>query len=78
MNKTDELSIEIAKQKAEEMVITKELDVSKKHFIEYVKENLNDINEMEISNYNKPIHYHKPFKLKVKEFFNKISKVLGI
>lgn len=77
MNKSDEISIELAKQKAEELVIMKELDKSKENFIKYVEENLNNLNEIEISKFNQPIRFHKPFKLKLKSFLNKISKVLG-
>ncbi len=78
MTLNDELNVELAKKKAEEIIIMKELDTSKQKFIDYIKENLNDDVADIAKTYNKPVRYHKPLKLKLKEFFNKISKVLGL
>lgn len=79
MNKNDELTKELAKNKADEYVIKKELEYSKKDFIEYLKSGKGDeIKKFDFVIENKPIKYHKPFKLKIKEFFQKISKVIGL
>lgn len=74
-----ELSIEIAKNKADEYVIKKELDKAKNDFINFMEnKGLDEINTLNIKEYNKPIKYHKSFKLKLKDFLNKLTKVLNL
>lgn len=77
MNNKDALNIELAKKYAEEQVIIHELETSKKQFIEYMKNNFNEVNVNDVSKYNVPVRYHKPFKLRIREFLNKLGKVLG-
>ena len=74
-----ELSMEIAKKQAEEYVIKKELDKVKNDFINFMEnKGFDEINTLNIKDYNKPIKCHKPFKLKLKDFLNKLTKVLNL
>jgi hypothetical protein len=77
MNLDKELTLELAKNKADEFVIKKELDLAKQQLINDLKNGLGDEMKTDFKDLNKPIKLRKPFKLKVKEFFNRISKVLG-
>lgn len=77
MNLDKELTLELAKNKADEFVIKKELDLAKQQLINDLKNGLGDELKTDFKDLNKPIKLRKPFKLKVKEFFNRISKVLG-
>ena len=79
MNKDDELTIELAKNKADEYIIKKELEKEKQSFISSLQNGIgNEILNSDNAYYNKPISIKKPFKVKVKEFFNNIGRVLGI
>lgn len=76
--KTDkEITIELAKNKADEFLIKKELDIAKQQFINELKNGLGEEIKTNIKDLNKPIKLKKPFKLKIKDFFRRISKVLG-
>ena len=72
-----EITLEIAKNKADEFVIKKELDLAKQQFINDLKNGLGEEIKTNFKDLNKPIKLKKPFRLKVKEFFKRISKVLG-
>ena len=72
-----EITLEIAKNKADEFVIKKELDLAKQKFINDLKNGLGEEIKTNFKDLNKPIKLKKPFRLKVKEFFKRISKVLG-
>lgn len=78
MNLDKELTLELAKNKADEFVIKKELDFAKQELINDLNNGLGEELKTNFKELNKPIKLRKPFRLKVKEFFNRISKVLGI
>ena len=78
MNKNDELTVELAKNKADEFVVKKELESAKRDFINSLQNGFGE--EIKITNnsyYIKPIRIKKPFKYKVRDFFSIISKVFG-
>ena len=78
MNKNDELTVELAKNKADEFVDKKELEIAKRDFINSLQNDFGE--ELKTTNnsyYIKPIRIKKPFKYKVRDFFNNISKVFG-
>ena len=78
MNKNDELAVELAKNKADEFVVKKELEIAKRDFINSLQNGFGE--EIKITNnsyYIKPIRIKKPFRYKVRDFFNNISKVFG-
>ena len=78
MNKNDELTVELAKNKADEYVIKKELEIAKRDFINLLQNNFSEeIKTTNNSYYMKPIRIKKQFRYKVRDFFNKISKVFG-
>jgi hypothetical protein len=78
MNKNDELTIELAKNKADEFVVKKELEIAKRDFINSLQNGFGEeIKTTNNSYYIKPIRIKKPFKYKVRDFFNNISKVFG-
>ncbi len=77
MNKEDELTIELTKKKAEEMVIKKELETAKQSFIKDLENGVGDELRNDLNYINKPIKLKKPFKLRMKLFFYKLNKVLG-
>ena len=71
-----ELSIELAKNKAEEYIIKKELEDNKKKLIEEIKNGMGE----EIMNFqqiNKPIKIKKPLSFKIKEFFKRINNTIS-
>ena len=70
-----EITMELAKNKADEIIVRQELDSAKQQFINELNNGLGE--ELRMGIINKPIKLKKPFKLKVKEFFNRISKTLG-
>ena len=70
-----EITLEIAKNKADEFVIKKELDLAKQQFINDLKNGLGEEIKTNFKDLNKPIKLKKPFRLK--EFFKRISRVLG-
>jgi len=79
MNTNDELTKELAKNKADEIIIKEELENFKIKFIDEIR----NITGEEIASFDfnaplTPIKYKKPLKIKIKDFFNKIGKVLDI
>ena len=78
MNKNDELAVELAKNKADEFVVKKELEIAKRDFINSLQNGFGEeIQSTNNSYYIKPIRIKKPFRYKVRDFFNNISKVFG-
>lgn len=78
MNKNDELAVELAKNKADEFVVKKELEIAKRDFINSLQNDFGEeIKTTNNSYYLKPIRIKKPFRYKVRDFFNNISKVFG-
>ena len=78
MNKNDELAVELAKNKADEFVVKKELEIAKRDFINSLQNSFGEeIKTTNNSYYIKPIRIKKPFRYKVRDFFNNISKVFG-
>lgn len=78
MDKNDELTIELAKNKADEFVVKKELEIAKRDFINSLQNGFGEeIKTTNNSYYIKPIRIKKPFRYKVRDFFNNISKVFG-
>lgn len=78
MNKNDELTVELAKNKADEFVVKKELEVAKRDFINSLQNDFGEeIKTTDNSYYIKPIRFKKPFIYKVRDFFRKISKIFG-
>ncbi len=78
MNKNDELAVELAKNKADEFVVKKELEIAKRDFINSLQNGFGEeIKTTNNSYYIKPIRIKKPFRYKVRDFFNNISKVFG-
>jgi len=70
-----EITMELAKNKADEIIVRQELDSAKQQFINELNNGLGE--ELKMGVINKPIRLKKPFKLKVKEFFSRISKTMG-
>ena len=61
-----------------EYVIKKELEIAKRDFINLLQNNFSEeIKTTNNSYYLKPIRIKKPFRYKVRDFFNNISKVFG-
>ena len=78
MNKNDALTVELAKNKADEFVVKKELEIAKRDFINSLQNSFGEeIKTTNNSYYLKPIRIKKPFRYKVRDFLNKISKVFG-
>ena len=78
MNKNDALTVELAKNKADEFVVKKELEIAKRDLINYLQNDFGkEIKTTNNSYYIKPIRIKKPFRYKVRDFFNNISKVFG-
>ena len=78
MNKNDALTVELAKNKADELVVKKELEIAKRDFINSLQNGFGEeIKTTNNSYYIKPIRIKKPFRYKVRDFFNNISKVFG-
>lgn len=78
MNKNDALTVELAKNKADEFVVKKELEIAKRDFINSLQNDFGEeIKTTNNSYYIKPIRIKKPFRYKVRDFFNNISKVFG-
>ena len=78
MNKNDALTVELAKNKADELVVKKELEIAKRDFINSLQNSFGEeIKTTNNSYYLKPIRIKKPFRYKVRDFFNNISKVFG-
>lgn len=78
MNKNDALTVELAKNKADEFVVKKELEMAKRDFINSLQNSFGEeIKTTNNSYYIKPIRIKKPFRYKVRDFFNNISKVFG-
>ena len=78
MNKNDALTVELAKNKADELVVKKELETAKRDFINSLQNGFGEeIKTTNNSYYLKPIRIKKPFRYKVRDFFNNISKVFG-
>ena len=78
MNKNDELAVELAKNKADEFVVKKELEIAKRDFINSLQNSFGEeIKTTNNSYYIKPVRIKKPFRYKVRDFFNNISKVFG-
>ena len=78
MNKNDALTVELAKNKADEFVVKKELEIAKRDFINSLQNSFGEeIKTTNNSYYLKPIRIKKPFRYKVRDFFNNISKVFG-
>ena len=78
MNKNDALTVELAKNKADEFVVKKELEIAKRDFINSLQNDFGEeIKTTYTSYYIKPIRIKKPFRYKVRDFFNNISKVFG-
>ena len=78
MNKNDALTVELAKNKADEFVVKKELEIAKRDFINSLQNGFGEeIKTTNNSYYLKPIRIKKPFRYKVRDFLNKISKVFG-
>lgn len=72
-----EIALELAKNKADEIVVCKELDSAKQNFINELNNGLGEEIKNNCNEYNKPIRIKKPFIYKVKKFFKRISSVLG-
>ena len=78
MNKNDALTVELAKNKADEFVVKKELEIAKRDFIKSLQNSFGEeIKTTNNSYYIKPVRIKKPFRYKVREFFNNIRKVFG-
>ena len=78
MNKNDALTVELAKNKADELVVKKELEIAKRDFINSLQNSFGEeIKTTNNSYYIKPVRIKKPFRYKVRDFFNNISKVFG-
>ena len=78
MNKNDALTVELAKNKADEYVIKKELEIAKRDFINLLQNDFSEeIKTTNNSYYMKPIRIKKQFRYKVRDFFSNISKVFG-
>lgn len=73
-----EITLELAKNKTDEIIVKQELDLAKRKLIEDLENGLGEEMKMDFKDLNKPIKLKKPFSLKVKDFFNKINKVLGV
>ena len=78
MNKNDALTVELAKNKADEFVVKKELEIAKRDFINSLQNSFGEEIKTTNNSYHiKPIRIKKPFRYKVRDFFNNISKVFG-
>lgn len=68
---------ELEKMRIEEFLIKEELNLAKQKMIKDLDKSISQELKSDFSELNKPIKIKKPLKLKIKEFFNRISKVLG-
>lgn len=68
---------ELEKMRIEEFLLKEELNLAKQKMIKDLDKNISQELKSDFSELNKPIKIKKPLKLKIKEFFNRISKVLG-
>jgi len=76
-NINKELQKELIKNKADEYVIMKELRDAKLKMINELNVEIEKDLKNGIKDINKPIKIKRPFTYKIKQFFNRISKVLG-
>ena len=77
MNNEKELTIELAKNKADEIIVKQELNEAKLKFIEELNETLGKDLKIGFNNLNKPIKIKRTFKDKVKKFFKRINNILS-
>lgn len=78
MDQKTELKIELAKNKADEFTVKKELENAKKEFINTLNNGIgNEMRTFDINSYNVPRKIKKTFLMKIKDFFNKLFKVIG-
>ena len=73
----NKIAIELAKNRADEIIIAQELDKAKNDFIEQIK--LSGIkDEIKVKDdLNKPIKIKRPWWFKIKQFFERISEIIG-
>jgi hypothetical protein len=73
----NKIAIELAKNRADEIIIAQELDKAKNDFIEQIK--LSGIkDEIKVKDdLNKPIKIKRPWRFKIKQFFERISEIIG-
>lgn len=77
MRTNNEIAIEIAKNKTDEMLVKKELDTAKESFIKKLENGLGEeIKTCGNTYYTKPIKIKKSFIQKIKEFFNKLFSII--
>lgn len=68
---------ELEKMRIEESLIKEELNLAKQKMIKDLDKSISQELKSDFGELNKPIKIKKPLRLKIKEFFNRISKVLG-
>ena len=73
-----EITLELAKNKTDEIIVKQELNSAKDKFINDLKNTFGEEMKMDFKELNKPIKLKKPFSMKIKEFLNKINNVLGL
>lgn len=78
MNKSDEVSLELAKNKADEKLIKEELEKAKKEFINKLQNGFGeDIKTVDFSQLNQCYKIKKNFGWRIKQFLEKLKKVCG-
>lgn len=72
-----EIALELAKNKADEFVVKKELNTAKTQFINELKNGLGEEIKSKCNEVNKPIKIKKSLGFRLKNFFRRIITVLG-
>ena len=77
MDSRKEIEIEIAKNRADEIVSRRELDAEKKKMIDKMLNGMGDEIRKTSGDIPKPVKIRKPFTVRLWEFFNKINRIFG-
>lgn len=80
MTEENELMLELAKNKADKLIVQKELEREKNNFINEIMSGIgNEMKDIQnINSFNTPIKIKVPFKVKLHKFKIKLMKILGL
>lgn len=79
MNESDQIKLELEKNRADEFVVKKELETAKQDFINALNKGVGkEIKTFDLRTYNTPNKHNKSCKDKIRSFFNKLFKIVGL